>query len=80
MMQIDNKFVSTNPANHMIGDAFGKQVCHMYPQSSNQIGQYVIVMPPVGIYFLIIPPANFVCGGVYCFHVVRASVRNVLFF
>ena len=31
-----------------------------------------------------IPPANFVCGGVYCFHVVRAcvcaSVRNVLFF
>ena len=44
---------------------------------------------------VIIPPANFVCGGVYCFHVVRAcvcvcvracvrpcvrpSVRNVLF-
>ena len=31
--------------------------------------------------FIIIPPANFVCGGVYCFHVVRAcvrpSVRNV---
>ena len=22
----------------------------------------------------IIPPANFVCGGVYCFHVVRACV------
>ena len=22
----------------------------------------------------IIPPANFVCGGVYCFHVVRPSV------
>ena len=39
-------------------------------------------------YHLIIPPANFVCGGVYCFHVVCAcvrasvhpSVRNVLFF
>ena len=37
---------------------------------------------------LVIPPANFVCGGVYCFHVVRPcvrpsvcpSVRNVLFF
>ena len=28
---------------------------------------------------IIIPPANFVCGGVYCFHVVRPSVRNVLF-
>ena len=35
----------------------------------------------------VIPPANFVCGGVYCFHVVcpcvrayvRQSVRNVLF-
>ena len=24
---------------------------------------------------IIIPPANFVCGGVYCFHVVRACVR-----
>ena len=24
---------------------------------------------------LVIPPANFVCGGVYCFHVVRACVR-----
>ena len=28
-------------------------------------------------------PANFVCGGVYCFQVVRpavrASVRNILF-
>ena len=23
---------------------------------------------------IIIPPANFVCGGVYCFHVVRACV------
>ena len=23
----------------------------------------------------VIPPANFVCGGVYCFHVVRPSVR-----
>ena len=41
---------------------------------------------------IFIPPANFVCGGVYCFHIVRAcvcvcvrpcvraSVRNVLFF
>ena len=33
---------------------------------------------------IFIPPANFVCGGVYCFHVVRASVHpsvcNVLFF
>ena len=36
---------------------------------------------------IFIPPANFVCGGVYCFHVVRVcvrasvrvSVRNVLF-
>ena len=36
---------------------------------------------------LVIPPANFVCGSVYCFHVVRPSdrtndrpcVRNVLF-
>ena len=26
-------------------------------------------------YVMIIPPANFVCGGVYCFHVVRACVR-----
>ena len=25
----------------------------------------------------IIPPANFVCGGVYCFHVVRPLVRPV---
>ena len=28
---------------------------------------------------VIIPPANFVCGGVYYFQVVRVSVRNVLF-
>ena len=25
--------------------------------------------------YIFIPPANFVCGGVYCFHVVRPSVR-----
>ena len=32
--------------------------------------------PSYGVYIsqLIIPPANFVCGGVYCFHVVRACV------
>ena len=23
---------------------------------------------------IVIPPANFLCGGVYCFHVVRPSV------
>ena len=32
---------------------------------------------------IIIPPANYVCGRVYCFHVVRpydrVCVRNVLF-
>ena len=25
-------------------------------------------------------PANFVCDGVYCFHVVRVSVRDTFFF
>ena len=25
--------------------------------------------------YIFLPPANFVCGGVYCFHVVRACVR-----
>ena len=24
----------------------------------------------------VIHPANFVCGGVYCFHIVRASIRT----
>ena len=38
---------SINRANHRT-NAFGKQVCHMYPQCSNQIGQYEIVMPSVG--------------------------------
>ena len=33
-----------------LDDAFSKQVCHMCPQCSNQIGQYAIVMPPVGRY------------------------------
>ena len=27
------------------------------------------------ISFLLYPPANYVCGGVYCFHVVRPSVH-----
>ena len=27
--------------NTLFGDALGKRVCHMYPQSSNQIGQYL---------------------------------------
>ena len=33
--------------------------------------------PILGLFvvFFIIPPANFVCGGVYCFHVVRPCVR-----
>ena len=34
-------------------------------------------------FVVFIPPANYVCGRVYCFHVVRKSdrpcVRNVLF-
>ena len=29
------------------GVSFGKQVCRMYPQCSNQIGQYAIVIPPI---------------------------------
>ena len=44
-----------------IGDAFGKQVCRMHPQCSNQIGQYGIVMPPIVRYLL--APAY----AVFCF-------------
>ena len=33
MKQIDiNKFESTNHVDHIFGDVFGKQICHMYPQ------------------------------------------------
>ena len=38
-------------------DAFGKQVCHVYPQYSHQIGQYTIctphwkIMPRLGSFF-----------------------------
>ena len=54
-----------------------------------QLEHSISVLRDVRWYFsFFIPPANFVCGGVYCFHVVRAcvyasvcaSVRNVLFF
>ena len=30
--------------------------------------------------FIVIPPANCVCGWVYCFHVVRPSVRSSITF
>ena len=45
MTQIDNKFESTNAPNHMFFGAFGKRVCGMQPQSSNQIGQYLKYAP-----------------------------------
>ena len=33
----------------------------------------------LGDFGVIIPPANWVCGWVYCFHVVRPSVRPLRF-
>ena len=44
-----NMHIDRSIAN-LVHDAFGKQVhvCHMYPQCSNQIGQYVICMLPIG--------------------------------
>ena len=38
MTQIGNKYELTNQANHMIDDAVDKQICHVYPQCSNQTG------------------------------------------
>ena len=35
--------------------------------------RFLSVLDPSSPFF--IPPANFVCCGVYCFHVVRACVR-----
>ena len=34
--------------NQLVECAFGKQVCHVYPQFSNQIGHYVICIPSIG--------------------------------
>ena len=41
-----------------------------------------IIIPPVyKVYrgYIVIPPANCVCGWVYCFHVVRPSIRYILY-
>ena len=35
------------------GGTFGKQVCRLHPQCSNQIGQYAIVMPPILRYWVV---------------------------
>ena len=45
------KVTSLNQPNGRItgfDDAISKQVCRMFPQCSNQIGQYAIAMPPNG--------------------------------
>ena len=39
--------------------AFGKQVYRIYPQCSNQIGQYAIRIPPVGRYWLLVLKITF---------------------
>ena len=39
------------------------------------VGGYTVFMLSVRPSVRLIPPANCVCGWVYCFHVVRPSVR-----
>ena len=45
VVQIDNKIESINQENHMTLRRNGKQVCDMYPNCSNQIGQYLKMLP-----------------------------------
>ena len=70
--------VSTNIISILTLKIYGRVSFHIYgfhlhPVYLIQCSRYL----QKGMKFnnIIIPPANFVCGGVYCFHVVRPCVR-----
>ena len=64
-------------------DAYGKQICHMYPQCSNQTGQYLIkcfrLMTMLMIFDLLTPPQGHQLDLKVKFLLVSSALLIILF-